>query len=202
MTDPWSHSKDHQQLWERFQAGERAARDELFCTVSGRLEILAQAMLHSFPGVKRYAEAGDVAHNALIRLMRALDKVQPSTVADFFNFAACQLRRELLDLARHVRALKAQAAQRLTHIGESDSDREALDPSGHEADDPGEIDRWCAFHEQVEHLPVAEREVVGLIHYHGWTQAEVAALFQVTERTVRHRYDAARAKLRHLLKDR
>jgi len=202
MNDSSSHTSHLHVLWQRFGAGDRAARDEVFCAVCARLEILAHKMLHGYPGVRRYVEAGDVVQNALIRLLRALDKVQPTTVQDFFNFAACQLRRELVDLARHVRALKDQVVQRVTHVGEEDSDTGAVDPSDHQAEDPGEIDRWCAFHQHVERLPVEEREVVGLIYYHGWTQVEVAELFHTTERTVRRHWKSARAKLRHILKDR
>jgi DNA-directed RNA polymerase specialized sigma24 family protein len=43
-----------------------------------------------------------------------------------------------------------------------------------EAEDHDELKKWCAFHEAVGRLPVAEREVVGLIYYHGWIQREVA----------------------------
>jgi DNA-directed RNA polymerase specialized sigma24 family protein len=32
--------------------------------------------------------------------------------------------------------------------------------------------------------------VVGLTFYHGWTQAEIAALFGVSERTVRRQWQA------------
>jgi RNA polymerase sigma factor (sigma-70 family) len=202
MTDPLSHTSQLHHLWQRFGSGDRAARDELFCAVCARLELLAHKMLQGFPGVKRYVEAGDVVQNALLRLLRALEKVQPTTVQDFFNFAACQLRRELLDLARRVRALKGQVVQRVTHVGEEDSDIGAVEPSDHQVEDPGEIDRWCAFHQHAERLPVEQREVMGLMYYHGWTQAEVAELLHITERTVRRHWRSARAKLRHILKDR
>jgi DNA-directed RNA polymerase specialized sigma24 family protein len=48
---------------------------------------------------------------------------------------------------------------------------------------------------------VEEREVVGLIYYHGWTQAEVAHLFEVSERTIRRRWEAALTRLHRTLKD-
>ena len=51
----------------------------------------------------------------------------------------------------------------------------------------------------AEALPAEEREVVGLIFYHGWEQAKVAELFQVNERTVRRRWQSAMLKLHHLL---
>jgi RNA polymerase sigma factor (sigma-70 family) len=53
----------------------------------------------------------------------------------------------------------------------------------------------------VEKLAVQEREVVGLIYYHGWTQAQVAELFQVNVRTVRRWWESALVKLHRELKD-
>jgi RNA polymerase sigma factor (sigma-70 family) len=50
----------------------------------------------------------------------------------------------------------------------------------------------------VDGLPVAEREVVGLVFYHGWTQAQIAELFQVDERTVRRRWQSACLRLNRL----
>ena len=47
----------------------------------------------------------------------------------------------------------------------------------------------------VERLPVEEREVVGLIYYHGWTQQQVAELLGVSERTVRRHWVSAVARL-------
>ena len=56
----------------------------------------------------------------------------------------------------------------------------------------------AAFHEGVACLPAEEREVVSLIFYHGWTQVEVADLFQINERTVRRPWESALVKLRGL----
>jgi RNA polymerase sigma factor (sigma-70 family) len=50
-------------------------------------------------------------------------------------------------------------------------------------------------------LPVEERQVVELIFYHGWTQAEVADLFDVTVRTVQRRWQTALMKLHRVLDD-
>jgi RNA polymerase sigma-70 factor (ECF subfamily) len=69
--------------------------------VCGRLERLARKMLRRFPGVHRWAETGDVLQNALLRLLRALQEVRPESVRGFFGLVAEQMRRELLDLARH-----------------------------------------------------------------------------------------------------
>jgi DNA-directed RNA polymerase specialized sigma24 family protein len=62
-----------------------------------------------------------------------------------------------------------------------------------------DLDLWSAFHEQVEWLPAEEREVVGLTFYHGWTQAQIAELFGVDERTVRRRWRRACRQLTQAL---
>jgi RNA polymerase sigma factor (sigma-70 family) len=53
----------------------------------------------------------------------------------------------------------------------------------------------------VDNLPLEEREVVGLIYYHGWTQQQIAELFNVSVRTVRRRWDTARQRLRAMLQN-
>ena len=64
-----------------------------------------------------------------------------------------------------------------------------------------DLERWAAFHEMVGALPAEEREVVGLVHYHGWTQAQIAELFGVTERTVRRWWQSALLKLGEAMAD-
>jgi len=58
-------------------------------------------MLRNYPGVGRWVEASDVLQGSLLRLLRALESVQPESTRAFFGLAAEQKRRELLDLARH-----------------------------------------------------------------------------------------------------
>jgi RNA polymerase sigma factor (sigma-70 family) len=174
---------------ERWQAGDRAAADELLRRVSGRLEHLARRMLNRFPNVRSSAETADIVQGSLLRLLQTLRRVQPESTAHFFNLAAVHIRRELLDLAR-----------RFAGKGWVE-----LDPAMAQSPDRGavaeELPRWCLFHESVEQLPAPEREVVGLVFYHGWTQAQIAALFQVDERTIRRRWVSACLTLNRLVGD-
>ena len=73
--------------------------------------------------------------------------------------------------------------------------RQCMRRGGISGEDLEDLERWCLFHQQVEQLPPEEREVVGLIFYHEWTQAQVAELFQVNVRTVRRRWESAMQKL-------
>jgi RNA polymerase sigma-70 factor (ECF subfamily) len=117
---------------------------------------------------------------------------------DFFRLAAEQMRRELLDLARHYYGPHGQGAHHASH-GSGDGGSTPADEPPDRPDDPDELERWSAFHREVERLPAEEREVVGLIFYHGWKQADAAELLGMSERTVRRRWEAALAKLHHIL---
>jgi RNA polymerase sigma-70 factor (ECF subfamily) len=176
---------------DRMQAGDRAARDELFRAVGGRLERLARQMFKDYPSVQRWAEVDDVLQNAVLRLLRALEAVRPTSTRDFFNLAAVQVRRELVDQARHFAARRERLRDDAPGAGPPSA---VVDPADR-ADLSGDLERWCAFHEAVERLPVEEREVVGLVFYHGWTQADVADLFDVSERTVRRWWCSALVRL-------
>jgi RNA polymerase sigma-70 factor (ECF subfamily) len=133
-------------------------------------------------------------------LLRALREVEPTSVRAFFGLAAEQMRRELLDLARHHHARRMHGLSRAMDAVGSDSGA-AVPDTPDTAEDPEELEKWCAFHEAVERLPVEEREVVGLIYYNGWTQAEAAEHLCVSKRSVQRHWSAAMLKLHALLKD-
>jgi RNA polymerase sigma factor (sigma-70 family) len=193
--DQASHFSAELQLkLERMRAGDKAARDELLKGVSARLEKLARKMLRKYPHVRRWTETGDVLQNALIRLLRALESLQPKTTRDFFNLAAVQIRRELIDMARHFYGPQGQA----THLESGTFD--SLNPAPAKDGDQ-DLEFWTSFHKAVETLPTEEREVVSLIFYHGWQQQQVAELFQVNTRTIRRWWQAALVKLHDTCKD-
>lgn len=172
-------------LLNRFEAGDDEAGDALLRAVYARFERLTQNMLRNYPNVRRWCDSSDVLHGALVRMLRSLRTVRPANVRDFLNFAALNIRRELLDLARHYRSLK------VVPIG----DREENDSSPlAEIAAPGEaldLELWSSFHERVEQLPCKEREVVSLTFYHGWTQAQIAEVLGIDERTVRRHWRSA-----------
>ncbi len=197
MTDD-AHTTQLRAWLDRMQAGDQAARDELLRGFCARLERLARKMLRRFPDVHRWAQTDDVLQNALLRLLRALEQVRPTTTTEFFGLAAEQMRRELLDLARHYYGPQGEGANHASLPG--DDSAEVPEPPA-PAEDQEELARWGAFHEEVARLPAAEREVVGLIFYHGWTQAEVAELFQLSERTIRRRWETALRKLHRVVHD-
>jgi RNA polymerase sigma-70 factor (ECF subfamily) len=183
---------------QRMRAGDPAAPDELLRHVSARLQRLTRQMLKGHPAVRRWVETGDVLQGALVRLLRAVQNVQPSSARDFFALAAQQIRRELIDLARHYYGPRGLGANHATHAAEGSDLRPAHEGADHS--EPGALAEWCEFHEKIEELPEEQREVVGLLFYQGLSQAEAAELLGVTVRTVQRRWHAALVQLHDTMK--
>ncbi len=190
------NSANLQRLIGRWQAGDRGAADELLLATKARLEKLARRMTRSFPNVRGQADTGDVLQNSLIRLLRTLLTLRPTTTRDFFNLAAVHIRRELLDLAR-----RCKGKSHVTLDAPDDSDRPAAQKVEPQAAPAADFELWVRFHQAVDELPIEEREVVGLVFYHGWTQVRIAELFKVDERTIRRRWSSACERLRELVGD-
>lgn len=185
MREPELDSVQLRDLIVRVRAGDRGAEDALVRAISGRFRNLARRMLNRFPDLRNLEQTGDVVQDSLLRLLRAIRAVTPETTRDFFNLAAEQIRRQLLDLARRHR--RAQVIPLV--VSESSSGDGAGPPDP--APPVGDLERWELFHAAVDNLPSEQREVIGLTFYHGWTQAQIANLFHVDERTVRRRWQAA-----------
>jgi RNA polymerase sigma factor (sigma-70 family) len=183
---------------DRLQQGDESARNELINLACERLTRLTRKMLKGYPRVKRWEETGDVVQNAAIRLYRSLGEVKPATVVDFFRLAALNIRRELLDLAKHYYGPRGLGAKHATIGNQADSDsspRLGADKPASIGDDPNRLAAWAEFHRQIEHLPDEEREVFDLLWYQGLSQAEAAGVLQVSERTIKRRWQAARHAL-------
>jgi RNA polymerase sigma-70 factor (ECF subfamily) len=97
MTDP---AGDTTHLLHQLNAGNEMARNDLFHHACKRLRCLTREMLRVYPGVRSWEETGDILQNALIRLDRATSEVPLDPSQHFWNLAALQVRRELIDLAR------------------------------------------------------------------------------------------------------
>src|SRR5438270_5092413 len=151
MPEPAFNSINLQDFIRRWQAGDRAAADDLLRATGTRLEKLARRMTRSFPNVRGQADTGDVLQNSLIRLLRTLRKLRPATTRDFFNLAAVHIRRELLDLARRC---KTRAWVPLDVPDESGRPTPHVEPTIATSED---FELWVRFHEAVDELPIEER---------------------------------------------
>lgn len=185
---------------DRHNAGDRAGRDRLLGYARERLLRLTRKMLGDFARVRRYEETDDVLQNALVRLVRRLEAVRVSTVGEFFRLAAGEIRRELIDLARHyygpLGAGRNEAS--MPEASSPDGDGTPVDP-GERTGDPSRLALWTDFHEAVERLPADERDVFSLIWYHELGQEQVAGLLGISVPTVKRRWLTARLTLQRFM---
>jgi RNA polymerase sigma factor (sigma-70 family) len=181
-----------QGLLDRLRQGDREARHLLLERACERLRRLAGRMLHgSFPDVARRHEVDSVVHETWVRLLQALDKSEPPTVADFFRLAALKFRQVLLDMAQSER----RRAQREV-LGLSGVDSAGAAPSvAGTSHDPARLALWTEFHEKVATLSEQERAVFEMHYYLELPQAEIARVLELHPRKVSYLWIAATEKL-------
>jgi RNA polymerase sigma-70 factor (ECF subfamily) len=175
-------------LVARVRAAQPGAAGELLNHTCERLRGLAGRMLGRYPVVGRWEETDDVLQNALLRLSRALRDVPPQSARHFYNLAALQIRRELLDLAAKHAGPHADATHHLSH-----RDEKVLTAAP--AAEPADLEEWAALHQAVGELPEEEREVFNLLWYDGLDQERAAEVLGVSLRTLKRRWQAARLAL-------
>src|SRR3954468_6291064 len=141
MSDPAAQTTQMVLWLDCMRAGDASARDELIRGFQGRLELLARKMVGRDPRVGRWVDAQDVLQNALLRLLRALETVRPESTRAFFGLAAEQMRRELLDLARHYYGPEGEGANHDSVGPRPDDGRPSLDPPSPDASSD-DLERW------------------------------------------------------------
>lgn len=203
MPELFSDTIRVEHLLASLKAGSGSARTQLIEHACDRLRLLSSQMLRRFPRVHRWEETDDVFVEALGKLHRSLAAVQPESARHFYNLAAAQIRRVLLDLARkhlgpggHAAHHESVARAGLHEASQPDMLCEAADPQ-----EPADLEEWTEFHAKVETLPADEKEIFALLWYDGLTQEAAAKLLDVSERTVKRRWQMAKFLLSRTVQD-
>lgn len=190
-----------QQLLDLAAQGDSSAYGELVAQASERLLKLTRKMLQGFPRLRRWEATDDVFQTAALRLYRSLSEVQPDSVRDFFGLAATQIRRTLIDLARHHYGPEGHGAKHYTDAEGKAADDGVLRDQPARSLKPDSLNVWVRFHEAIEKLPEQEREVFQLVWYGGMSQQEIARLLGVSIPTVQRRWYRAQNALGVILRD-
>ncbi len=190
MSDP---APSLQHWLDRLRDGDPTARNELIRHSRDRLRLLTRQMLRGFPGVRQWEETSDVLQNVLVRLDRALQAVAVPSPRDFLRLAAAQVRRELIDLARHHFGPEGHGAN-LVPPGRGGEGETLPEPEDSRAD-PEQLSRWYDLHCQIAALDEEDRELFELLYYQGLKQADAADLLGVPLTTFKRRWRAARLRL-------
>ncbi len=108
---------------------------------------ITSKILRDFPDVHRWEQTADVYQNASLRLYKALADVKLNDARHFYRLAAMQIRRELIDLARHYRGPQGMGAHHQTLPKQSDnkSNAQPIADRGERTLDPSTLGRMDGF---------------------------------------------------------
>ncbi len=201
MPEPGEHTLIIDDLIKRLAAGDDGAREKLLQAASNRLTHITRKILRDFPEVQRWEQTADVFQNASLRLYRSLGEVKPTDVRHFYRLAALQIRRELIDLARHYRGPEGMGAhhQTIHKSPEAGSSSPVLWEQEGNRLIPSVSPSGSISTRQSTNCPRPNARSLTLVWYHGLAQQEAAKILGVDERTIRRRWREARLKLHELL---
>ncbi|HUP08517.1 MAG TPA: ECF-type sigma factor, partial [Caldimonas sp.] len=163
-------------------AGDRDAANRAYAALYPELLKIARARLRAHqPNTLLDTQA--LVHESFMRFVEA-DKIGIADRKHFFTYAAKTMRHIVIDFARRRQAERhGGAAERVT------LDTHLL---GEGAQDTSVIDVDDALRD-LEALDPKLAQVVEMRYFGGYTDAEIAAAMDITDRTVRRHWDKARA---------
>lgn len=173
-------------LLQQAAAGDRGALDAVYATLYPQLKAVARGRLRQ-QGRGDELETTVLVHESFVRLvntreLRLVDR------RHFFAYAAKTMRHIIIDSAREVLAERRGAGAVHTSLGD-----EALAVAASEASD--ELLRVEGALGALEAVDPGLAELVEMRYFAGYSETEVAELLGINERTVRRRWDKARAWL-------
>jgi RNA polymerase sigma-70 factor (ECF subfamily) len=167
----------------------------LLSSSARRLHLLSAALLRrNYPRLSKppmNLEAEEMLSGVVERMMKALRKVHPRTVREFFALANQHMRWELNEFARRLDR-EAHAVELLESsvgppvIGENSS---SISPNA------------ARIMQAIEGLPEDERETFCLVRVQGMTHADAAEVLGVSAKTVQRRLARTLPRLAVQLRD-
>ena len=172
-------------LLQRAADGDRAALDEVFASLYPDLKRLARARLWQ-QGRGDDISTTMLVHESFMRLSAAR-ALRLEDRRHFFAYAAKVMRNVIIDTARQQLAERRGGA--VQHVTLSAADDAPQDASGEE------LVRVNDALRDLEALDPDLAELVEMRYFGGYGELEIAQLLGIHERTVRRRWDKARAWL-------
>lgn len=176
---------DLTQLLQRVQAGDPEARDALFAAAYPGLQQLARARLRD-GGRNTLLDTHGLVHECYLRYVQS-GELRAEDRRAFFAYASQVMRSVIVNSARDRAAQKRGAGFRPLTLSTQISDQT---PDGDEM--------ILHVHEALDSLAqVDERlaQVVQMRYFGGYSEQEIAAVLDVTERTVQRLWLKARLML-------
>lgn len=172
-------------LIQAAERGDRSATDALFSALYSELHRVARREL-ARQGVPLSLGATTLLHKAYIEIAGREGRSFPSH-GKFVGYASRVMRGLIIDHARHRSALKRGGQFHITSsAGEID-----------QAADSHELEQISEALDELAKTEPSLAEIVDMRFFCGFTFAEIAAMRNVSERTVQRQWEKARIYLHH-----
>lgn len=175
-------------LLERLQQGDRSAMDELLPLVFEELRVLARSQRRRVGGGETLRTTA-LVHEAYLKLRRS-KSLSPDSRRHFLHTAALAMRQILIDHARS--QIAARNRHEAAHLISADQPLQLLRQARLVLD----VDAALS---ELEQTDARLATVVNYRYFAGYSEAEIADLLQVSERTVRRDWFKAKALLAEAL---
>ncbi len=179
-------------LIRRADQSDREAIDKLFAVLYDELHRLAEHNLRH-AGSALTLGTTTLLHETYLNIA-GRENIAFAERSRFLAYASRAMRGLVIDYARRRRAKKRGSQFEIT-LGNEDP------PSGQQIQDAAELERLGEALDELGQLEPALAELVDLHFFCGFSFAEVAALRQVSERTVARDWRKARLLLHQALLD-
>jgi RNA polymerase sigma-70 factor (ECF subfamily) len=179
-------------------SGEESAEPIIRALLSSsvrRLHLLCATFLHrNYPRLAKppmNLQTEEMLSGVVERMMKALRRVHPKTVREFFALANQHMRWELNEMARRLDHEAHALELRESAVGSPEIGQSSSQMSPNTA-------RMMAA---IEGLPEDERETFSLVRVQGMTQVDAAAILGVSVKTVQRRLARTLPLLARRLRD-
>jgi RNA polymerase sigma factor (TIGR02999 family) len=174
-------------LLQQAAVGDRAALDAVYASLYPELKRIARSRLRQ-QGRADGINTTLLVHESFVRLVGARG-LRLEDRRHFFAYAAKTMRNIIIDSAReHLAERRGGGAEHVT-LGDAEASSVA---------DTGASDQLVRVNDALHELEAVDPELAELVemrYFGGYSEAEIAELHGVAERTVRRRWDKARAWL-------
>ena len=186
-------AQEFQALIRRADAADQKAADDLFALLYDELHRLAESSLRR-AGAPLTLGTTTLLHEAYLNIA-GRENVAFSERSRFLAYASRAMRGLVIDYARSRRALKRGQQFEITLANDDDPS------SGAATEKAAELERLGDALDELADLEPALAELVDLHFFCGFSFVEIAALRQVSERTVQRDWRKARLLLHAALLD-
>lgn len=186
------------------QNGQSAARDELFQRYSDRVLGIVRARIG--PKLRRNVESGDIAQEALIEALQALDRFETRGESSLIRWLATIVQNRISARAKFFGAERRSSAHEIALDGHGTDGESTIDPPSRGKTPSLEVrnaEEQGLVEECLHELPENYRELILLRDYAGSAWEEVAeSIGAASPDAARMMHTRARTQLGKLLQAR